>query len=139
MSFKKLTKAELLRTAEEDFAVEVDSALPKGKIIEALEDSGVDFEMYLEQNPDKRKDFNEVPDNVVQEPVVKSAPPVEDKDVKKVLIKMERANALYEIGKYRFTKTHPYVLVDERDAERIILGEEGFRQATPRELQEFYA
>lgn len=139
MSFKKVPRAELLRTAQDDFAVEVDKSWPKGKIIEALDESGVDFEMYLDHNPDAREKYTDVPKEVVQSPVVKTAPPVEDENQRKVLIKMERENGLYEIGKYRFTKTHPYVLVNEDDAERIILHEEGFRQATPRELQEFYS
>lgn len=140
MSFTKLSKTELLRTAEEDFAVEVDKSWPKAKIIEELDASGVNFAMYLEQNPDKAAEFSEVPDNVIKEPVNKNAaPPVEDKDERKILIKMVRANPLYEIGRYRWTTKHPYVLVNEKDADHILIKEEGFRQATPGELQEYYS
>lgn len=140
MSFEKLSKAELLRTADEDFAVEVDKSWPKAKIIEALDESGVDFAQYLEANPDVAAQYSEVPDNVVKEKVLQNvAEPVQEVDERKILIKMLRDNPLYEVGKYRWTNKHPYVLVSEKDAEHILIKEEGFRQATPGELQEYYA
>lgn len=138
MSFEKLEKKELLRTAAEDFAVDVDKAWPKAKIIEALEGSGVDFAMYLDQNPDRKEKYSEVPSNVSTEPVIKPGPPVEEDNERKIVIKMLRENPLYEIGKYRWTQQHPYVLVSEADAERILINEEGFRQATPGEVQKYY-
>ena len=139
MSFEKLSKSELVRTAEEDFAVDVDRSWPKAKIIEELKNSGVDFAMYLEQNPDKAEEFSEVPANVSNEPVVKTAPPVKEENEEKILIKMLRENPLYEIGRYRWTQKHPYALVSIKDAERILIKEDGFRQATPGELQEYYS
>jgi|SRR6478735_4110316 len=139
MSFEKLSKAELLRTADEDFAVEVDKSWPKAKIIEALGESGVDFAQYLEQNPDVAAEYSEVPANVVQTPVATNvAPPVLEEEPK-ILIKMVRDNPLYEIGRYRWTTKHPYVLVSVKDAENILIKEDGFRQATPGELQEYYS
>lgn len=139
MSFEKLSKAELVRTAEEDFAVDVDKSWPKAKVIEELRNSGVDFSMYLEQNPDKAAEFSEVPANVSNEPVIKPAGPVQVEDEQKILIKMTRENPLYEIGRYRWTQKHPYVLVSLKDAEHILINEDGFRQATPGELQEYYS
>lgn len=139
MSFKKLDKAELLRTAEDDFAVEVDKSWPKGKIIEALEESGVDFGQYLMQNPDKKDLYVDVPENVIQESVTPVAAPVDVDNEPKLLIKMLRANPLYQIGKYRWTQKHPYQLVSEKDADRILITEDGFRQATPSELAEYYS
>jgi len=140
MSFQKLDKKELLRTAEDDFAVEVDRSWPKTKIIDALNTSGVSFVMYLEQNPDQAVLLSEVPVNVQSAPVVVvAAPPVVVEEEQKILIKMLRENPLYQIGKYRWTKTHPYVLVGVKDAEHVLINEEGFRQATPGELQEYYA
>lgn len=139
MSFNKVDKAELVRTADEDFAVDVDKSWPKAKVIEALEESGVTFAMYLQNNPDKAAKYSEVPENVVQTPAVKTAEPVVEEEERKLLVKMLRVNPLYQIGKYRWTQKHPYALVSEKDAEKILTQEEGFRQATPGELQEYYS
>lgn len=139
MSFEQLSKKELLRTAEEDFAVEVDRSWPKAQIIKQLEEYAITWPMYLEANPEAALTFGqEIPANIVTEPVIAVAPPVLEEEPK-VLIKMTRANPLYEIGRYRWTQKHPYVLVAEKDAERILIHEEGFRQATPGELQEYYS
>ena len=138
MSFEKLTKKELLRTAEEDFAVDVDKSWKKAQVIEALDESGVDFAMYLEANPEKAEEYSEVPANIVQEPLVAPQQPT-DEDEPKILIKMLRSNPLFEIRGYRWTQKHPYVAVSVKDAEHILIKEEGFRQATPGELQEYYA
>lgn len=54
------------------------------------------------------------------------------------LIKMIRENPLYEVRGHKFTSTHPYALVSPDDYEYILNHEDGFRQATPSELQEFY-
>lgn len=58
------------------------------------------------------------------------------------LVKMERENPYFEFavnGKiHKFTKDHPYVLMDAADAD-IVLQEDGFRQARPSELQEYYS
>lgn len=137
MSFNKLDKDELVRTAEEDFAVDVDRSWPKSKVIKALEDSGVDFAMYLAQNPDKAE-VSDVPANVRQEPLQPPAK-VNTPEEPMILIKMLRENPLYEVAGYRWTAKHPYALVKEKDADRILIREEGFRQATPSELQEYYA
>lgn len=138
MSFKKLDKKELLRTAEEDFAVEVDNSWTKVRIIETLESAGITFGLYLEANPEKASEYTDIPDNISTEQIVKPAE-VGEGDEKKILIKMIRDNLLYEIGKYRWTQKHPYVAVSIDDANRILIKEEGFRQATPAELSEYYA
>lgn len=56
----------------------------------------------------------------------------------KLLIKMERDNPLFEIRGHKFTTKNPYALMSPADAEYAITQEDGFRQATPSELQEFY-
>jgi hypothetical protein len=55
-----------------------------------------------------------------------------------VLIKMTRPNFSYEIRGYKFTKQHPYVLVEEDDADYLIETDGGFRLASPKELRDFY-
>ena len=59
-----------------------------------------------------------------------------DKD--SVLVRMTRANFRYDIMGYTFTKEHPFVAMKEEDAQEIFDREEGFRMATPREVQEYY-
>ena len=150
MSFTKLTKKELVRTAEEDFGVAVDKTRDKAGIIEQLGENGVTWDLYLEENPEERaKHEQPVPDNVIRHavssdealpdvhyPTRKVPEPVENDSL--VLIKMVRVNPLYEVRGYRFTANNPFVLVREEDADHILLEEDGFRQATPRELKEYY-
>lgn len=56
----------------------------------------------------------------------------------KFLLKMVRENPLFETRGYKFTKEHPYALVAADDAQYILEYEDGFRQALPSELAEFY-
>jgi hypothetical protein len=53
-------------------------------------------------------------------------------------LKMERENGTYEVYGARFTREHPFVLVDEATAELIVENTEGIRYATPKEAQEYY-
>jgi hypothetical protein len=39
---------------------------------------------------------------------------------------------------HTFTKEHPFVAMKEDDAQAIFDKEDGFRIATPKEVQEFY-
>jgi hypothetical protein len=55
-----------------------------------------------------------------------------------VLIKMERGNPRYEIRGYKFTKEHPFLLVQRNDAD-VILKTFGFRVATTDEVKGYYA
>jgi hypothetical protein len=51
---------------------------------------------------------------------------------------MTRANFRYDIMGYTFTKEHPFVAMHKEDAQEIFDKEEGFRLATPKEVQEYY-
>ena len=51
---------------------------------------------------------------------------------------MTRDNHRYDIHGYTFTKDHPFVAMVEDDAQKIFDTEEGFRLATPKEVQDFY-
>ena len=59
--------------------------------------------------------------------------------VETMLVRMDRKNGIYETRGVTFTRDHPYALVDLDTAQDIFDNEEGFRPATPRELQEFYS
>ena len=68
--------------------------------------------------------------------VVKEEIPLESEQ--QYIINMERDNPLFEVRGHRFTEYHPNALVSAADADYILTKEDGFRQATPSELREFY-
>ena len=116
-----------LKEVAEYFAVDLDGSKTKNEIVAALEEEGVTFEMYTK--------FAEAEVEAVDLPEKKSkkAPVGET-----VLIKMDRENARFEINGFTFTREHPFVAMSEEDAEFIFSIEQGFRMATPREVQEYY-
>ena len=61
------------------------------------------------------------------------------KTTNSVLVKMERDNQSYNTMNYTFTREHPFVAMSETEAQSIFDNQEGFRLATPREVQEYYA
>ena len=149
MSFESLKVAELRRAADEDFAVEVGEKASKPEVLAALVESGVTWDMYLAQHPEAAPDAEEpVQDNGVITSTSMAAPALATKVVvreelplfgkEEWLVKMVRANPLYEVRGHRFTQENPFALVNPADAEYLLTREEGFRQATPSELQEYY-
>ena len=56
-----------------------------------------------------------------------------------VLVKMERMNPRYDVNAFTFTKENPFIVMSEKDAQEIFDTQEGFRLATPKEVQEFYS
>jgi hypothetical protein len=65
--------------------------------------------------------------------------PVDPLPENSVLVKMERNNHSYQAIGYSFSQEHPFVAMPESEAQNIFDTEEGFRLATPREAQEYYA
>ena len=59
-------------------------------------------------------------------------------DADSILVRMTRENYRYDIHGHTFTKEHPFVAMPEEDAQKIFDTEEGFRLATPKEVQDFY-
>jgi hypothetical protein len=55
-----------------------------------------------------------------------------------VLVRMTRDNFRYDIMGFTFTKEHPFIAMSNEAAQAIFDKEEGFRLATPREVQEYY-
>lgn len=127
MSFNNLKVSEL-KAAAEYFGIDITDLKPKSAIIEAIEDEGVSYEMYDAFMNAEKAEVN------VEKP--KSA----KKEIKGevVLVKMERANPSYEINGHVFTREHPYVAMSAEDADFIFESQDGFRMATPREIQEYY-
>ncbi len=122
-SLKQLNKAELLKLVAK-FEVNVDPTSTNSDIITALEIEGIDYKTYkkfvLENDEDEELDAKEMFDG------------------KPVLIKMERQNGTFETHDLLFTREHPYQLVNEDTAQKIIDAHEGFRLASPTEAKTYY-
>ena len=132
MSFETLKISEL-KTIAEDFGVEIDGIKSKKDIITALEEDGVTWSVYQKQNADQDnfEDSEEEPSVAREE--LKSG-----NYGNKILVKMTRNNYRYDILGYTFTKEHPFVAMPDEKAQQIFDKEEGFRLASPREVQEYY-
>jgi hypothetical protein len=127
MSFSKLKLGEL-RLAADAFAVDLDGVSGKAAIIKEIEDNGVTWEMYV--NEFEQGDPSDSPTPVSATPEKPAGP--------EMLVRMDRRNPVYEVCGVRFTSEHPFALVSESIAQDIFDSTEGFRPATPRELEEYY-
>jgi len=139
MSFTTLKKDTLLEVAEE-FGVSIEEDWTRPKIVVALQEDGVTWDMYKSSFPD----LQDIPDEVssLPAPVEKSATESATQAFKPkspVLLRMTRENGTYEIRGYKFTKKDPFLPVDEDNANYILETIEGFRIASPREAEEFYS
>ena len=135
MSFNTLKVADLRNIADE-FGVEIEKLATKSLIIKELEENGVTFELYSSmKNKEDDKVSSEEAAQLFSTPKEKKLDKNSD-DV--ILIKMERSNIAYELYGVRFTKEHPYALVETETAQKIFEVGEGFRPATPKELQDYY-
>lgn len=161
MSFNQMKRDELFELATENFAVDVDENANKARIIAALAENGVTWEMakvtdtnaaaYEAKNLEKQQPAEgvitsastkgtpeavtlETEDAVVNVVEVEVPEPVAPSVV---LVKMERENPRYDIRGHKFTRENPFALVREDDAD-YILAQEGFKVASPREAKEYY-
>ena len=136
MSFDVMKIDELKKVAE-GFGVDLDEAKNKAEVLAILLEEGVTFDMYNKFIEAEREQIEE-PERV--EEVVKQKPQDLKKQNKdKVLIKMERHNFTYQTYGHSFSKDHPFIAMSEKDAQLIFDNEEGFRMATPKEVQDFYS
>jgi hypothetical protein len=129
MSFDTLKVAEL-KTIAEDFAVDTEGLKNKKDIIAALAEEGVTYSVYAKTLQNLEEAAEEI------EVLPKFDPKAQPEDT--VLVRMTRANFRYDIHGYTFTNDHPFVAMSEDDAQKIFDSEEGFRLATPKEVQDFY-
>jgi hypothetical protein len=132
MSFETLKVAEIKKIAE-DFAVDIDGLKGKADIIAALSDEGVTWAVY-------QKTIQDIEESIEADEyeVIPKFDPKKEQAGDKVLVRMTRANFRYDINGYTFTKDHPFVAMSEDEAQEIFDKEEGFRLATPKEVQEYY-
>lgn len=129
MSFDTLTVAELKEIATE-FAVDTEGLKNKKDIIAAMAEEGVTYSVYQKTMQAVEEATEEI------EILPKFDPKAQPEDT--VLVRMTRDNMRYDIIGHTFTKTHPFVAMSEEDAQQIFDTEEGFRLATPKEVQDFY-
>ena len=132
MSFETLKISELKKIAE-DFAVETQGLKNKADIIAALAEEGVTWSVYSKTI----KQIEEELENMDTEVLPKFDPKAEQPE-NTVLVRMTRDNFRYDIMGVTFTKEHPFVAMGKDDAQEIFDKEEGFRLATPKEVQEYY-
>ena len=133
MSFETLKVAEL-RAIAEDFAVSTDGLKNKADIIAALAEDGVTWSVYEKTVKDLEKAKEEFSDTEEILPRFNLDAQPEDT----VLVRMTRDNYRYDILGFTFTKEHPFIAMAEESAQEIFDKEEGFRLATPKEVQEYY-
>jgi len=130
MSFETLKVSELKKIAE-DFGVEVEELKSKKDVIAALSEEGVTWAVY-------EKTIKDIDENKEEIEALPKFDHKKELDKDSVLVRMTRENFRYDILGYTFTKDHPFVAMKEEDAQSIFDKEEGFRLATPREVQEYY-
>ena len=131
MSFDTL-KVKDLKALAADFAVDVDGLKNKADVIAALTEEGVTWSVYqgtLKNIENSKEDADEI---------LPRLDPNQKLDEDMVLVKMDRPNARYDALGFTFTKDHPFVAMKPDVAQEIFDKEEGFRLATPREVQEYY-
>ena len=131
MSFETLKISDLKKIAE-DFGVEIEGLKNKTDIIAALSEEGVTWAVY-QKTVENLEEAEDMVTEIVTKPENKKQNPEDT-----VLVKMERHNFTYETHGLTFTKQHPYAAMDKDLAQEIFDKEEGFRLATPKEVQEYY-
>jgi hypothetical protein len=129
MSFKDLKLPELKEIAE-SFGVDMPEKITKNALILLMQEEGVTYQDY-ERFSNIEKEEIEVPVNTL--------PPLVLKDERTILVKMDRYNMSYQVGPVTFTAEHPYMALPEGFAQEIFDNHDGFRPATPREVQEYYS
>jgi hypothetical protein len=145
-SFKNLNKEELLAAAE-FFGTETEGNVTVLKM--DLEENGVTWESYAKAFLEPK-----VEDVVAEDAVGEAVSELENIDEpeynivtaqpnivmpEKYLVRMTRKNPYFEFKRYKFTADNPYAIMDPEDAKDLLEGEEGFRQAFPSELSDFYS
>lgn len=130
MSFETLKVSELKQIAE-DFAVDTDGLKNKKDIIAALSEEGVTYTVYEKTLKDIEEDTEEIE-------ILPKFDPKAERPSDTILVRMTRDNFRYDIAGHTFTKEHPFVAMSEDDAQKIFDKEEGFRLATPKEVQDYY-
>ncbi len=147
MSFDKMKAEELMQVADA-FGVTYAPGANKPALIAELANEGVEFSRWEEMKAmqDEAKveaDAANVDNSASARRRAKSKESAlaaaKQAEVADVLIKMERKNYRFEAFGKVFTKEHPYVICDAPTANKIFANLEGFRMATPVEVEKYYS
>lgn len=131
MSFETLKISELKQIAD-DYGVDTEGLKGKANIIAAMAEEGVTWDLYSKS----QKDIEDSQEEVEVLPKFDKNKKIEEDQV---LVRMTRQNFRYDIQGFTFTKEHPFVAMGKDKAQAIFDKEEGFRIATPKEVQDFYS
>jgi hypothetical protein len=107
--------------------------ISEADIIAALAEEGVTWSVYNSTIKKIEEETEEMSIEVLPKFDPKAAQPADT-----VLVRMTRENFRYDIMGITFTKEHPFIAMSNEAAQAIFDKEEGFRLATPREVQEYY-
>jgi hypothetical protein len=129
MSFTSMKIDELKKVAE-TFGVDYEEAKNKQDLLALMGEEGITYEMY-----DKFTKAESIKQEVKNKPKAESIN--DNKDL--ILVKMDRENPRYDVMGYTFTSSNPFIAMSEENAQKIFDTQEGFRMATPKEVQEFYS
>lgn len=129
MSFTSMKIDELKKIAE-TFGVDYEDAKNKQDLLALMGEEGITYEMY-----EKFTKAESIKEETKMKP--KSEKPVATEDL--ILVKMDRMNPRYDVMGYTFTSENPFIAMPEDRAQKIFDTQEGFRMATPKEVQEFYS
>lgn len=135
MSFESM-KLDELKTVADNFGVDTENAKTKKLLISLLDEEGVTYDLYNKFYSAEKDNPEEYVENF-QTRNQQLNLPNNTNDI--VLVKMDRQNGLYETNGFAFTREHPFVAMAPWQAQQIFDSENGFRPATPREIQEYYS
>ncbi len=129
MAFTDLEPAELEQVVK-DFDLELPTRKTKNSLVSTLDKGGVTWEDYENL-------YGAAPVEVEEEKIEE----VKKKESNEptVLLRMTRENPVFQERGYEWTRTHPFQVVKESDAEFLISTYEGFRPALPSEVKEYYS
>lgn len=130
-------KKPVLEALAEEFGVDYNASWPKAKLIEALEEWGVNWDYYQEFVVKPKEQQEEVAAQSAQPRPAQQEP--QEPVGERILLKMNRQNPSFEVRGAKFTREKPFAFVNEEDAEWIVENLEGFSMATPKQAREFYS
>lgn len=133
MSLQNLKKDQLIAAANY-YGVDLEDDDTKDVILSKLDEDGVDWSMYKRDFETETESKDEAEASADTPTGPEASVPVGDV----LLLKMTRANGTFQVRGVTFTRANPYAIVPVDDAEYILDRYEGFRQATPSEVKEFY-
>lgn len=107
-----------------EFGLDLKSRSKDELLEKMIGEEGITIEMMEDALKRREQGSSEEPTFTKKDPVV--------------LIKMQRMNPTFSFRGYKFTKEHPFVLMNEPDANAIMMMESGFTRATVQEAEQYY-